>query len=176
MLSLETGPVCRRFAVRRPASPVQGVHVQVRALVGAGDRIAVLTLPFAAVGLAANIVWPWAFRMGFGAMGMAMGAAFVAVGVPLWLASVAQVLVFVPKGRLITRGPFALMLHPIYTTVALLVVPGCGLLFDSWLGFAIGIVLYGSVRLFGPSEEKALAAQFPREYPAYRERVLLRWL
>ena len=150
--------------------------MHIRDLVGAGDRIAALTLPFAAVGVAANVLWPWAFRMGFGAVGMAIGAVFAAVGVPLWLASVVQVLVLVPKGRLITGGPFALVLHPIYTTVALLVVPGCGLLFDSWLGFAIGIVLYGSVRLYGPSEEQSLAARFPREYPAYRERVLLRWL
>jgi protein-S-isoprenylcysteine O-methyltransferase Ste14 len=152
------------------------MHMQVKALVGAGDRIGALTLPFAIVGLAANILWPSVFRMGFGAAGMILGIVFVAIGVPLWLTSAVQVLAFVPKGKLITGGPFALMLHPLYTSVALLVIPGCGLLFDTWLGFAVGIILYGSARLFAPSEERDLAARFPQDYPAYRKRVILPWL
>jgi protein-S-isoprenylcysteine O-methyltransferase Ste14 len=57
-----------------------------------------------------------------------------------------------------------------------LVVPGCGLLADSWLGFAVGGLLYLSVRLFAPSEERDLAARFPERYPAYRRQVLLPWL
>jgi protein-S-isoprenylcysteine O-methyltransferase Ste14 len=150
--------------------------MHIKALVGAGDRILALTLPFAALAVAANAHWPSAFRTGLGAVGMIAGAAFVALGVPLWLTAAVQILVSVPKGRLITSGPFALLLHPIYTSVALLVLPGCGLLFDSWLGFAIGLDLYVSSRLFAPNEERDLAARFPLEYPEYRRRVLLPWL
>jgi protein-S-isoprenylcysteine O-methyltransferase Ste14 len=94
----------------------------------------------------------------------------------LWLTAVAQILVSVPKGELITKGPFALVLHPIYTSVALLVIPGCGLVFDSWLGFAIGAVLYVSQRRFAREEEYEMAQRFPREYRAYRSRVLIPWL
>lgn len=150
--------------------------MKIKALVGAGDRIMALTLPFAIVGLAANALWPSVFRMGLGAAGTILGVVFVMIGVPLWLISVVQILVLVPRGKLITGGPFALMLHPLYTSVALLVIPGCGLLFDSWLGFALGIVLYVSARRFERSEERDLAARFPQEYPAYRRRVLLPWL
>lgn len=152
------------------------LSMQIKALVGAGDRILAVTLPFAVVGLAANIVWPSAFRMGFGTAGRNVGIVLLAIGVPLWLSSVVQILALVPKGKLITSGPFALMLHPLYTSVALLVIPGCGLLFDSWLGFAVGIVLYVCARRFAPSEERDLAAKFPRDYPAYRKRVILPWL
>jgi len=64
----------------------------------------------------------------------------------------------------------------LYTSVALLVLPGCGLLFDSWVGAAMGIVLYISTRLFAPEEERLLAKLFPAEYPAYRSKLLLPWL
>jgi protein-S-isoprenylcysteine O-methyltransferase Ste14 len=56
------------------------------------------------------------------------------------------------------------------------VIPGLGLLFGSWLGFAVGSVLYVSARLFAPWEERDLAARFPEDYREYRKRVLLPWL
>jgi protein-S-isoprenylcysteine O-methyltransferase Ste14 len=148
----------------------------IKTLVGAGDRIMALTLPFAVAGVAANVLWPSAFRLGWGAAGTTIGVLFLAIGVPLWLASVVQILLLVPKGRLITGGPFALMFHPLYTSVALLVLPGLGLLFDSWVGLSIGLVLYVCSRRYAPREERALAERFGEEYAAYRERVLLPWL
>lgn len=153
-----------------------GSRVKLKALVGSADKVMGLTLPFLLAGVAANIAWPAAFRLGFGSGGLIAAAALLAVGVPLWLTAVVQVLVLVPRKRLITGGAFALMLHPIYTAVALLVIPGVGLLFDSWAGFAIGAVLYASTRIFAPAEERLLEKYFPVEYPAYRAKVLLPWL
>ena len=150
--------------------------MNIRGLVGAGDRIMALTLPFAVVGIGANILWPSVFQTRLGAAGTIAGLLFLAVGVPLWLTSVAQILLFSSRGKLITSGPFALMLHPLYTSVALLVIPGCGLVLDSWVGIAIGLALYLSSRRFAPREERELAARFPKDYPAYRKRVLLPWL
>ncbi|HET7542048.1 MAG TPA: methyltransferase [Polyangiaceae bacterium] len=150
--------------------------MRIKRLLGAGDRIMVSVLPFAFVGIAANHRWPALFQLGFGRAGFALGSAFIAIGIPLWLISVVQILLLVQKDKLITHGPFALLLHPIYTSVALLVIPGVGLLLDSWLGFALGLILYLASRHFAPSEERELAARFPVEYPAYRRRVLLPWL
>lgn len=150
--------------------------MKLKALVGAGDRVMGLTLPFIVVGVAANIIWPAVFRMGSGMGGLIAGIVLLAVGVPLWLTSVVQILVWVSRKTLITTGPFALMLHPLYTSVALLVFPGVGLALDTWLGPALGAVLYVSSRIFSPSKEKLLAKYFPKEYPAYRAKVLLPWL
>jgi len=122
------------------------------------------------------VYWPSPFHLGHGGAGLALGGALLAVGIPLWLTSVAQILLFVPQGKLITRGPFAIMTHPLYTSVALLVIPGVSLLFDSWLGFPLGLTLYVTARRFAPSEERELLARFPAEYPAYRKRILLPWL
>lgn len=153
-----------------------GHHVHLKDLVGAGDRIMALAAPFAVVGLAANLLWPSVFRMGLGAAAPLLGGILLTIGVPLWLGSAVQVLVSVPKGRLITTGPFALMLHPLYTSVALLVIPGCGLFFDSWLGFVLGLVLYVASRRYAPSEERELAERFGEDYAEYRRHVLLPWL
>ncbi len=135
-----------------------------------------LTLPFIVVGVIANVLWPAVFRLGLGTTGLVIGLVLLAAGVPLWLTSVAQILIWVPRGKLITTGPFALILHPLYTSVALLVLPGCGFLLDTWLGIALGGILYISSRIFSPSEEKILTRIFPKEYPEYRARVLLPWL
>lgn len=147
-----------------------------RKLMGAGHRIMLFTLPFVLAGVASDLLWPPAFRMGWGTPGLILGLVLLAVGVPLWLGSAIQVLRQVPRGKLITTGGFAWVLHPLYLAVSLLVIPGCGLVLDSWLGFAIGAAMYVGVRLFAVREERELAAAFPREYPAYRAKVLLPWL
>ena len=150
--------------------------MNVKALVGAGDRIMGVTLPVAIVGIVANVLMPAVFRTNLGAIGTVGGGVLLLVGVPIWLISAVQVLVMVPKRKLITRGPFALVLHPLYTSVALLVIPGLGLVLESWLGVVLGAVLYGASRRFAPREERELAEQFGAEYEAYRKRVLIPWL
>ncbi len=145
-------------------------------LVGAGDRVIAGMLPVAVAGIATNVVWPDVYRMALGHSGRIAGIVLLAIGVPLWLWAIGQILVYVPRRRLITTGPYALVLHPIYVFVALLVIPGAGFIVDSWVAFPIALSLYVSTRLFAPREERELAAAFPTEYPAYRAKVLVPWL
>ncbi len=162
----------------RPGAPGEssGFFARVRLLVGEGDHIMSAVLPFAVFGIAANALWPSVFHVGLGATPLVLGGILLLLGIPLWFTSVVQILSCVPKGKLITRGPFAVVLHPLYTSVALLVVPGLGLLWESWLGCVLGFVLYVVSRRFAPREERELARRFPDEYRAYRERVLIPWL
>ncbi len=150
--------------------------MMLRTLVGSGHKITAATLPFAAAAIAANVIWPHVFALNLGRTPVAVGAALLAVGVPIWLTSAVQVAVHVPRGKLITTGPFAVARHPLYTSVALLVIPGAGLLFHSWIGVPIGAVLYAFARAWSGEEEQALRAAFPADYERYRSRVLLPWL
>ena len=150
--------------------------MKLKVLVGSGDRIMTFTLPFIVIGVAANILWPSVFALGFGRGGLIAGLALLVVGVPVWLSGVALVLRNVPKKKLITTGPFAVLPHPMYTSVALLVIPGIGLLLDTWAGAAIGVALYVFARIFAPAEEQVLARVFPRGYAAYRKSVRIPWL
>jgi protein-S-isoprenylcysteine O-methyltransferase Ste14 len=82
----------------------------------------------------------------------------------------------VPRGRLITSGPFAVVRHPLYTGVALLVLPWAGFLLNTWLGAVLGIVLFAGARMFEGGEERALASRFGSDWDRYAAGVKIAWL
>jgi protein-S-isoprenylcysteine O-methyltransferase Ste14 len=100
----------------------------------------------------------------------------LAVGLVGWAWSAVLILTVVPKGELITTGPFAVVKHPLYTSVGLLVLPSLGILLGTWLGVVIGVALYVGACLFAPAEERELRVTFGARWDAYEQRVLLPWL
>lgn len=151
--------------------------MKLRELVGAGDRIGLVTGPVIVIGVIANIAMPAVFRVGGPPEALRWTSAVILVaGVVVWAWSVLLILTRVPRHELITSGPYAVVRHPLYTGVALLVLPWAGFLLDTWLGLAIGLVLYGASRIFAPREEEELAATFGPAWQHYRENVLIPWL
>jgi protein-S-isoprenylcysteine O-methyltransferase Ste14 len=146
-------------------------------LVGSGDRIGLVALPFIVLGVLLNLAFPSVFEVG-GPPAALRVLSIVALipGVAIWIWSVVLILTRVPRGELITTGPYALVKHPLYTGVSLLVLPWVGFLLNTWLGVAIGVVLYVASRRFAPEEEAALAAAFGERWEAYRRSVTLPWL
>jgi protein-S-isoprenylcysteine O-methyltransferase Ste14 len=145
-----------------------------RRLVGSGDRIALVTLPVLVVGVVLNIAYPAFFAVGGPPPWLAVVSVLALVpGVILWLWSVVLILRHVPRGELITHGPYALVRHPLYTSVALLVLPWAGFLLDTWLGAVIGLMLYAATRRYAPAEDAALARFFGPSWYAYLHTVRL---
>ncbi len=146
-------------------------------LVGSGDRIMLLTLPFLIIGLILNILRPSLFSVGGPPTALRVLSIIILIpGVVIWLWSVVLILTRAPKGELITYGPYALVKHPLYTSVSLLVLPWVGFLFNTWLGVLVGIVLYIASRMFAPEEEKALSKTFGAAWDDYGKRVKIPWL
>jgi protein-S-isoprenylcysteine O-methyltransferase Ste14 len=142
--------------------------VKLKALVGSGDRIGLFTLPFLLAGVALNVAFPAAFAVGGPPPLLAwVSVVVLAVGVVVWAWSVVLILRDVPRGRLITSGPFAVVRHPLYTGVALLVLPWAGFLLNTWLGAVLGIVLFAGARMFEGGEERALASRFGSDWDRY---------
>jgi protein-S-isoprenylcysteine O-methyltransferase Ste14 len=151
--------------------------MKLKVLVGSGEKIGLLVLPFLVVGLVLNVLYPAWFTVGGPpAWLVAVSAVLLIPGVVVWLWSVVLILTKVPKGQLITNGPYALVKHPLYTGVGLLVLPAVGFLLNTWLGALIGIVVYSGSRLFSPDEEKILAKIFGPAWDEYARKVLLPWL
>ena len=146
-------------------------------LVGSGDKIGLVAFPFLVVGVVLNVVYPSAFDVG-GPPTTLQVISIVALiaGVTIWAWSVVLILMKVPKGELITSGPFRLVKHPLYTGVALLVLPWLGFLFNTWLGAAVGIVLYLGSRRFSPEEEAELSEIFGPAWDDYCRTVKIPWL
>ena len=145
--------------------------------VGSGDKIGLLVLPFLVIGVILNILFPSLFSVGGPSMTLRVISIILLIpGLTVWIWSVILILNRVPKKELITDGPYALVRHPLYTGVALLVLPWVGFLFNSWLGLLIGIVLYIGSRLYSPAEERLLSNTFGAAWTDYCKKVKLPWL
>ncbi len=166
-----------KASTKQPVSPGPRPRLRLRALVGSGDRIGAFVLPFVIAGVALNIAFPAAFGVGGPPLWLQVLSALVlAAGVVIWAWSVLLILTKVRAGELVTTGPYSLVKHPLYASVALLVLPWLGFLLNTWAGVLIGVALYVGSRLFAPAEEADLAARFGRDWDAYRRHVRVPWL
>jgi len=171
-------------ARRRPGRPEgqearapEEENMKLKVLIGSGHRIMLLTAPFLIIGLVLNILFPSWFSVGGPPLVLTVISAVLLVpGVIIWMWSVVLILTRVPKNELITNGPYSLVKHPLYTAVAFLVLPWVGFLLNSWLGVAIGIVLYAGSRMFAPEEERGLAKTFGAAWDEYCKKVKIPWL
>ena len=150
--------------------------MNLKALMGSGHKIVLFMLPFLLLGLALNVKRPALFRIRGPRALKVLSAIILILGVTGWIWSVALILTRVPKRRLITTGPYAVVKHPLYTDIAFLVLPWVGLLLGSWLGVPLGIVRYVGSRLFSPQEERLLSETFGASWDEYRRRVKIAWL
>lgn len=151
--------------------------MKLKVLVGSGDRIGTLTLPFLIVGVILNIMFPSLFSVGGPSTALKWISILMLIpGVTIWIWSAVLILTKVPQGELITTGPYALVKHPLYTGVGLLVLPWLGFLLNTWLGVVIGVLLYIGSRLFSPEEEAALSKTFGTTWDEYCNKVKIPWL
>ncbi|HEY7525445.1 MAG TPA: isoprenylcysteine carboxylmethyltransferase family protein [Candidatus Limnocylindria bacterium] len=152
-------------------------EMNLKTLVGSGDKIGLFTLPFVLVGVILNIVYPALFAVGGPPVWLWwLSIGVLVLGLAVWAWSVILILADVPRGRLITRGPYAWVRHPLYTAVALLVLPWLGFLLNTWLGAVIGAALYVASRRFAPAEEAELSRTFGEAWQTYSRGVKLHWL
>lgn len=151
--------------------------MKLKALVGSGDKIGLFTLPFLLVGVILNMLFPSFFSVGGPPLALTVISLFMlSLGITIWIWSVILIVTKVPQKKLITNGPYSLVKHPLYTSVALLVLPSVGLLLNTWLGGVIGITLYVGSRLFSPEEEAFLSKTFGPAWDAYCKQVKIPWL
>jgi protein-S-isoprenylcysteine O-methyltransferase Ste14 len=146
-------------------------------LVGSGRKIGLFTLPFLVTGLTLNILYPAFFAVGGPPQWLLLASVIALVpGVINWLWTVRLILTKIPRRELITSGPYALVKHPLYTGVAILVLPWVGFLCNTWLGLVIAVVVYIASRIYSPEEEKILAKIFGPAWDDYFKKVHLPWL
>jgi protein-S-isoprenylcysteine O-methyltransferase Ste14 len=153
------------------------MRMNLKTLVGSGDRIMLLTAPFLIIGLVLNILRPALFSVGGPPTVLTVLSVIILIpGIIIWIWSVVLILTKVPRKELITSGPYSLVKHPLYSGVALLVLPWIGFLFNTWLGVLVGIVLYVASRVFEGEEERTLAAAFGAAWDQYVKSVKIPWL
>jgi protein-S-isoprenylcysteine O-methyltransferase Ste14 len=151
--------------------------MKLKVLVGSGEKIGLLTSPFLIIGLVLNILRPSLFSVGGPPIVLrAISIIILIPGVANWIGSAVLILTKIPKKELITNGPYSLVKHPLYTGVALLVLPWVGFLLNTWLGVLIGIIVYIGSRIFSPEEEMILSKAFGAAWDEYCHKVKIPWL
>lgn len=171
------GAGSERATVAVPEDGRLGGWRLLKILIGSGDKIGLFILPFLLAGLVLNIVYPTAFTVGGPPAALRDVSIVVLIpGLAMWAWSVVLILRKVPRGELITNGPYSIVKHPLYTSVALLVLPWLGFLFNTWLGALIGTILYIGSRIFAPAEEAALSKTFGASWDEYCNSVKMPWL
>ncbi len=171
------GTGCRLIHLMSRVLSGRSATMSLRTLVGSGDKIGLFTLPFLMVGLILSVAYPALFDVGGPPTALrVVSVAVLAAGVAIWAWSVTLIVTRVPRGELITSGPYALVKHPLYTAVALLVLPWLGFLLNTWLGALVGVVLYIGSRMFAPAEEAVLSKTFGAAWTEYSKTVKIPWL
>jgi protein-S-isoprenylcysteine O-methyltransferase Ste14 len=151
--------------------------MNIKILIGSGEKIGLLVLPFLIIGLIMNIITPSFFSVGGPPVFLKILSVIMLIpGVTIWLWSVILILTKVPQHELITNGPYSLVKHPLYTGVAVFVLPWGGFLFNSWLGLLIGIIVYTGSRIFSHEEEEVLLKTFGSSWSDYCSKVKIKWL
>jgi len=75
------------------------------------------------------------------------------------------------KNKLAQKGPYALVRHPMYVGIVLLVNPGLAIFFQSWALLEACLIIYFIWKHFARKEEKQLIESFGSEYKEYAQKV-----
>jgi protein-S-isoprenylcysteine O-methyltransferase Ste14 len=105
-----------------------------------------------------------------------LGVLLLAIGLPFWLLSAFMFLKAWQRERLETRGPFAIMPNPIYSSFIIFVIPALSLLLGWWLLLLTSFAMYAAQRMFIHQEDADLRNKFGSVYEEYRRKVLLKFL
>lgn len=151
--------------------------MKLKLLIGSGRKIMIFLFPFLIVGLFMNYRYPdFFFINGNASTIFWISVACLVIGIVNWIWAAVLILEKVPKKELITTGPFAIVKHPLYYGIAILVLPWVGILLNSWLGIVLGCILYAVARLLSMDEEKILSETYGNEWENYCKTVLFPWL
>jgi len=140
---------------------------------GVGPKIGRIALPYLAMAIALTIIFPALFT--FGEPGriylLIAGIIILAIGLIFYGLTVRLLLKGLKETRLVTTGTYRYCQNPLYAFIILLIIPGIGLIMNSWLILTTSIIGYLVFKKFIQSEYKEMTDVFGDEYLQYKERT-----
>lgn len=141
-------------------------------IVGQGGKIILFTLPALVAAILVNIYLPQVAALPKALEFLRpLGYIFLIPGLILWATAVVQLLTGFSHGKLVTSGAYGVVRNPIYSSVALFILPAVTLLTLTWVYLVASVFLYTGVMLFIGTEEKQLLKAFGKEYEVYLTKV-----
>ena len=136
---------------------------------GVGPKIAMIVMPYLAVTIVLNKLFPAIFTFGHAVQKpmMIAGIIILAIALGLYIATLRLMVPGIRNNRLITTGTYRLCRNPLYAALLLFLIPGIGLLLNSWIILTTSIVGYLVFRKFIHEEEELLERLFGDEFRTY---------
>ena len=140
---------------------------------GVGPKIGRIALPYLAGAIALTIIFPVLFTFGEPVRNFLLiaGIIILAIGLIFYGLTVRLLLKGLKETRLVTTGTYRYCQNPLYAFIILLIIPGIGLIMNSWLILTTSIIGYLVFKKFIQSEYKEMTDVFGDEYLQYKERT-----
>jgi len=140
---------------------------------GVGPKIGRIVLPYLTIAIALTIMFPRLFTFGEPVRNYLLiaGIVILAAGLILYGFTVRLLLRGLRETRLVTAGTYRCCQNPLYAFLILLVIPGLGLIMNSWVILTTSIIGYIVFKKFISSEYKEMTEVFGDEYLQYKERT-----
>jgi len=138
---------------------------------GIGPKIARITIPYLAIAIVLTILFPQVFTFGkvLREPMLIAGIIFLLTAVICYFLTLRLMIPGLRNNRLVTGGMYSLSRNPLYLSLLLLLLPGVGLVMNSWIVITASVVGYLLFRKFIHEEDEMLERIFGDEYLKYRE-------
>jgi len=142
---------------------------------GIGPKIARITIPYLLISIALTIIFPRIFTFGkeMEEPFLIAGIILLVIALVFYIATLRLMVPGIRKNQLIISGVYRLCRNPLYSALLLFLIPGLGLLLNSWIiptASIIGCLLF---RKFIHEEEELLERIFGDKYRTYRDKTSL---
>lgn len=140
---------------------------------GVGPKIGRIVLPWFAVTIILNLIFPSIFTFGHGARKylLVAGIIVLVVALPIYLNTARSLIRGLNEKKLVTSGSFRYCQNPLYALIILLIIPGIGFLLNSWIILTVPVVGYIVFKKCIRKEYSDLTELFGDEYRKYREKT-----
>ena len=140
---------------------------------GVGPKIGRIVLPWFALTILLTVLFPSVFRFGPSVAPILLiaGGILLVTGLVLYGLTVKLLLRGLKEAKLVTTGTYRYCQNPLYAVLLLMVIPGVGLMMNSWLILTTIITGYLVFKRCIAGEYKDMTEIFGEEYLKYKEKT-----
>ena len=142
---------------------------------GIGPKIARVTIHYLVIAIGLTILFPAIFTFGKDLQKpfLVAGIIVLALALAFYIATLRLMVPGIRNNRLVTGGVYRLCRNPLYSALLLFLIPGVGLLLNSWIILSASIIGYLLFRKYIFQEEEVLERLFGDDYRNYRNKTSL---
>jgi protein-S-isoprenylcysteine O-methyltransferase Ste14 len=140
---------------------------------GVGPKIARIAIPFLVIAIVLTVLFPGIFTFGTSAEKPLLfaGIILLAIAIVFYISTLSVLVPGIRGNRLVTGGVYRLCQNPLYAALLLFLIPGLGLVLNSWIIPLTSLLGSLAFRKYIHEEEDLLERLFGDEFRQYRDKT-----